>query len=116
MPSNSKHPGIGQKGGQEYPVLKSIQTFLKQMAEGGARPAPTVLKELLQNADDAGATELAIVLDERNGNRVSALCPEYAGLCSPALLVRNNRPFRLAGEVEAEHDDFTNILNVAGGH
>lgn len=59
-------PEIGQKGGQEYPVLKSIQSFLKQMAKGGARPAPTVLKELLQNADDAGATEFAIILDERD--------------------------------------------------
>ena len=114
--SNMPRPEIGQKAGQEYPVLKSIQTFLKSMAEGGARPAPTVLKELLQNADDAGATELSIVLDERNGSRVSALCPEYSALCSPALLVRNNRPFRLASEVGPEHDDFANILNVAGGH
>jgi len=109
-------PEIGQKGGQEYPVLKSIQTFLKQMAEGGARPAPTVLKELLQNADDAEATELSIILDERDCSRVSALCPGYSALCSPALLVRNNRPFRLASEVGAAHDDFSNILNVAGGH
>jgi hypothetical protein len=116
MSSAPRPPEIGQKAGQQFPVLKSIQTFLKQMAEGGARPSPTVLKELLQNADDAGATELAIILDERDGSRVSALCPECATLCSPALLVRNNRPFRLASEVGAEHDDFTNILNVAGGH
>ena len=106
-------PSFGQKGGQEYPVLKSIQTFLKQMAEGGARPAPTVLKELIQNADDAGATELAIVLDERNSTRVSNLCPQYAALCSPALLIRNNRHFRQAPEVSVEHDEFTNILIVA---
>lgn len=35
-------PDIGSAGGQEYPVLRSIQTFLRQMAEGGARPAPMI--------------------------------------------------------------------------
>lgn len=90
--------------------------FPEANGRGGARPAPTVLKELLQNADDAGATELSIILDERDGSRVSLLCPEYAAICSPALLVRNNRPFRLASEVGLAHDDFSNILNVAGGH
>jgi hypothetical protein len=58
-------PELGAAAGQKYPVLRSIQTFLGQMAEGGAHPAPAVIKELLQNADDAGATEMAIVLDER---------------------------------------------------
>jgi len=54
-------PTIGTAGGQEYPVLWSNQTFLRQMAEGGARSAPTVLKELLQNADDAGVPDLSII-------------------------------------------------------
>ena len=48
---------------------KSIQTFLKQMAGGGARPAPAVLKELLQTADGADATEPSIILDERNDSQ-----------------------------------------------
>ena len=56
-------PEIGHKGGQEFPIVRSIQTFLGQMAEGGAQPGTAVLKELLQNADDAGATELSVVLD-----------------------------------------------------
>ena len=60
-----KTPEIGKAGGQEFSIVRSIRTFLEQMAEGSARPAPTVLKELLQNADDAGATEIEITLDAR---------------------------------------------------
>ena len=107
-------PEIGTAGGQEYPVLRSIQTFLRQMGEGGARPAPAVLKELLQNADDAGATEMSIMLDEREPR--SGLSAKYSRLLAPALLVRNNAPFRLGSEVGAEHDDFEAIRDVAGGH
>ena len=58
-------PEFGASAGQKYPVLRSIQIFLGQMAEGGARAASAVIKELLQNADDAGATDVAVVLDER---------------------------------------------------
>lgn len=107
-------PQIGEAGGQEYPVLRSIQTFLRQMAEGSARPAPMVLKELLQNADDAGATEVSVILDQRTAR--DKLAPEYASLRQPALLVRNNSHFRLGSEAGQEHDDFKAIRDVAGGH
>lgn len=110
----SVRPGVGREGGQEYPVLRSIQTFLNQMAEGGARAAPTVLKELLQNADDAGATEMHVLVDERCPSR--DLPQEYARLFGPALLVRNNAPFRLKGECPGDLDDFTAIRDVASGH
>jgi len=40
-----KTPEIGKAGGQEFSIVRSIRTFLEQMAEGSARPAPTVLKE-----------------------------------------------------------------------
>src|SRR5438552_12483807 len=90
MPVN---PGVGSAAGQQYPVLRSIQKFLQQMAEGGARAAATVIKEILQNADDAGATELFVVLDERQAP--AQLPSDYANLFGPALLVRNNARFRL---------------------
>ena len=107
---------IGTAGGQEYPVLRSIQSFLGQMAEKGARLAPLVLKELLQNADDAGATEVAVILDERTPR--AGLAKEYEVLCEPALLVCNNSHFRLDRDsgVEKIHDDFKAICDVAGGH
>ena len=107
-------PEIGTAGGQQYPVLRSIQTFLRQMGEGGARSAPAVLKELLQNADDAGATEMSIMLDEREPR--AGLSAKYDPLMGPAFLVRNNAPFRVASEVGEEHDDFEAIRDVAGGH
>lgn len=89
---------IGEKGGQRFPVLDSIRTTVEEMGGGGGSVAGTVLKELLQNADDAGATEVSILLDERDGRRAIELCPELEPLCTPALLVRNNKPFLLPGE------------------
>jgi len=108
-------PEIGREGGQQYPIVKSIQTFLEQMAEGGALPASAVLKELLQNADDAGATEVAVFLDERIPPAVFS--DQYKELCCPAIIVRNNAPFRIGTEVpEGAQDDFTAIRDVASGH
>ena len=46
-------PEIGQRGGQVFQVLESIRTTVADMGGGGGRVACTVLKELLQNADDA---------------------------------------------------------------
>src|SRR3989441_9423539 len=112
MPVN---PGVGSAGGQKYPVLRSIEKFLQQMAEGGARAAPTVIKELLQNADDAGASEVVVLLDERPAP--GYLAPNYADLFGPALLVRNNARFRLAEDCDVnEPDDFIAVRDVARGH
>ena len=108
-------PDIGHEGGQQYPIVKSIKTFLGQMAEGGAQPASSVLKELLQNADDAGATEVSIVLDERLPPTIFS--DQYEQLCCPAIIVRNNAPFRVKAEVpDGDQDDFTAIRDVASGH
>ena len=41
-------PGIGQGGGQKYEIVRAIETFLGQMAEGGIDLAAAVIKELLQ--------------------------------------------------------------------
>ena len=118
-------PAVGTSGGQQYPVLRSIQKFLQQMAEGGARAAPTVIKELLQNADDAGASELAVVLDERQPPaEMRDQAAPYADLFGPALLVRNTAPFYVCDDCrrannECNHekrDDFHAIRDVAAGH
>lgn len=120
-----ERPSIGRAGGQQYPVLRSIRTFLQQMVEGGACPAPTVIKELLQNADDAGATELAVILDERQlSDELRAQAGLYADLLGPALLVRNNAPFHICqscrdGNRTCEcdrRDDFHAICDVAASH
>ena len=100
-------------------LLKAIRTFLEQMAGGaGFSFGGAVIKELIQNADDAGATELVVALDERDGDDLPVECRDaYGPLLEPALLVRNDAPFRIAGEVPAgDQDDFTAICEVAGGH
>jgi sacsin len=118
-------PDVGRAGGQQYPVLKAIQTFLQQMAEGNVATEPAVIKELLQNADDAGASELTVVLDERqprDGLRGAA--GRYAPLLAPALLVYNNAPFYICqkcrnapGGCEClKRDDFCAIRDVAAAN
>jgi hypothetical protein len=109
------NPGIGESAGQHYDIVRAIQTFLGQMAEGGISVAAAVIKELLQNADDAEATEVSVILDERLPP--ASLPEDYRPLLSPAIVVRNNRPFRLKTEVKGnETDDFTAICDVASGH
>lgn len=116
MPLN---PAVGRPGGQRYDVARAIRTFLEQMAGGGGFSfGGAVIKELIQNADDAGASELVVALDERNGEELPRECRgEYGPLLEPALLIRNDARFRVVGEVLAEdQDDFTAICEVAGGH
>jgi hypothetical protein len=111
-------PAVGRPGGQRYDVARAIRTFLEQMASGGGFSfGGAVIKELIQNADDAGATELVVALDERKGERVPPECQAYGPLFEPALLIRNDAPFRLPEEVEVgDKDDFAAICEVAGGH
>ena len=51
-----------------------------------------VIKELIQNSDDAGAEELVVALDERNGEDVPPECSEYA----PLLAAGSPHPQRRA--------------------
>ena len=112
--SEMQKPEIGKPGGQEFSIVRSIRTFLEQMAEGSARPAPTVLKELLQNADDAGATEIEITLDVRALPKQGT---PYDLLLEPSLIIRNNAMFKIKEELEHRNKgDFEALLDVAGGH
>src|SRR5262245_57126338 len=113
------NPTVGRTGGQKYDVAKAIRTFLEQMAGGpGFSFGVAVIKELIQNADDAGATELSLVLDERDAERLSvAVRQAFGPRLEPSLLVCNDAAFRVAGEVApGDQDDFTAICEVAGGH
>lgn len=67
-------------------------------------PANTCLRELLQNADDAGASEIEYVLDTKTYHNTPLLdegLKEYHG---PALLARNNCVFT--------DDDFSSLSSV----
>ena len=53
----------------------------------------TVLKELLQNADDAKATKMYVILDQRTHGTESILSEAWKELQGPALLVWNDSEF-----------------------
>ena len=65
-----------------------------------------VFKELLQNAEDAGASEIKFVIDWRNHPTEYLLTREMAAWQGPALLVYNNAVF--------SDEDFINICEIAG--
>ena len=79
---------IGQKFGQREELTDRLKGILK------AYPCDVgVLKELVQNADDAGATEVHFIFDPRYHNTDQLLSDNWKELQGPALCVYNNRPF-----------------------
>ena len=51
------------------------------------------MQEILQNADDAGATEVKFFIDERSHGQHNLLHPSLAKFQGPALLAYNNAVF-----------------------
>ena len=65
-----------------------------------------VFKEMMQNAEDAGASEIKFVIDWRNHPTEYLLTTEMAAWQGPALLVYNDAVF--------SDEDFINICEIAG--
>ena len=79
---------IGREFGQHEPLTTRLHNLVRSYPKGLG-----VLKEFIQNADDAEADEITFVIDEQQYN-VSGLPEGMRWLhTSPALLVYNNRPF-----------------------
>ena len=79
---------IGREFGQREELTDRLKGILK------AYPCDVgVLKELVQNADDAGATEIHFIVDPRNHPTDQLLSDNWTELQGPALCVYNNRPF-----------------------
>ena len=66
-----------------------------------------ILKELLQNADDAGATRLQFILDPRTHKAERVFDDGWKTLNGPALLVYNDKPF--------SQQDIKGIQNLGEG-
>ena len=92
--------GIEQTGPHE-PVTTRLRNILNEYKEGVG-----VFRELVQNADDAGASEVQFVLDWRNHPTERLLAAGMADCQGPALLVYNDAVFT--------DDDLKNISKLAG--
>ncbi|CAK9135400.1 unnamed protein product [Ilex paraguariensis] len=87
--------------GQKVDLTRRIREVLLNYPEG-----ITVLKELIQNADDASATKVCLCLDRRVHGTESLLSPKVAQWQGPALLAYNNAVFT--------EDDFVSISRIGG--
>ena len=95
---------IGDEFGQEEKLTSRLNRLLEDYTDGFAVP-----KELVQNADDAGATEVRFLYDERaNEDALTCLFEDGMKACQgPALWVYNDAEFR--------DEDFANITKLNGG-
>ena len=95
---------IADEFGQEEKLTFRLNRLLEEYTDGFAVP-----KELIQNADDAGATEVRFLYDERtNEDSLTCLFDEGMRECQgPALWVYNDAEFR--------EEDFSNITKLNGG-
>ena len=92
---------IGEEFGQEEKLTTRLNRLLEDYTDGFAVP-----KELIQNADDAGATEVRFLYDERsNEDAKTCLIDEgMKGCQGPALWVYNDAVFK--------DEDFINITKL----
>ncbi|XP_067047063.1 sacsin-like [Acropora muricata] len=92
---------LGEEFGQEERLTTRLNRLLEDYTDGLA-----VLKELIQNADDAGATEVKFFYDQRtNDDALTCLIDENMRSCQgPALWVYNDAIFK--------DEDFINITRL----
>ena len=89
-----------------YGQSEELTTRLKTLLEREYTDGLTVIKELLQNADDAVASEVKLLYDERENShaKLKLLDPGMKSLQGPALWVFNDATFR--------DQDFDNLVKL----
>ncbi|KAI8499261.1 hypothetical protein Bbelb_230250 [Branchiostoma belcheri] len=99
---NAEEFGFDQCG-QHEKVTQRLKNILNDYPEGAG-----IFKELIQNADDAGATEVKFLVDWRkNEDSREGLIDQGMEMChGPALWAYNNATF--------SEEDFKNIQNLGG--
>ena len=93
-----------EDAGQHEPFIVRLKNILRDYKDG-----LTIVKELIQNADDAEATEVDICFDNRQhtSDRNRLFFPDMCESHGPALVIHNNSQF--------SDEDFANIQKLAGG-
>jgi sacsin len=79
---------IGRKFGQHEPLTTRLHNLVRSYPKGLG-----VLKELIQNADDAEANEILFIIDEQEYDVTGMPDSMHWLHTTPALLVYNNKPF-----------------------
>ncbi|KAK8493331.1 hypothetical protein V6N12_000543 [Hibiscus sabdariffa] len=97
----ARDPILLEDFGQKVDLTRRIREVLLNYPEG-----TTVLKELIQNADDAGATKVRLCLDRRYHASDSLLSDSLAQWQGPSLLAYNDAVFT--------EDDFVSISRIGG--
>ncbi|XP_072965979.1 uncharacterized protein [Typha angustifolia] len=98
-PSGPPDLSLLEDFGQRVDLTRRIREVLVNYPEG-----TTVLKELIQNADDAGANRVCLCLDRRTHGVDSLISPNLAQWQGPALLAYNDAVFT--------EDDFVSISRI----
>ncbi|MQL84580.1 hypothetical protein Taro_017078 [Colocasia esculenta] len=80
--------GVAEAFGQHEALTTRLKHIIEMYADG-----PGILFELVQNAEDAGACEVAFLLDKTHYGTSSILSPEMAEWQGPALYCFNNSIF-----------------------
>lgn len=100
--SNICFTTLGSEFGQKEKLTSRIKSILN------AYPSEKeMMKELLQNADDAKATEIYFVFDPRNHSTDRIFDDKWVPMQGPSLCVYNNQPFT--------EDDIRGIQNLGRG-
>ncbi|XP_028400770.1 sacsin-like [Dendronephthya gigantea] len=90
-----------EQTGQYEPLTTRLRNILREYKDGVG-----ILKELIQNADDAKAGKVKFLMDWRQGRTGSLFSPGMAECQGPALWAYNDAVFT--------DDDFENINKLAG--
>lgn len=101
MDSGSSSSLFIEDFGQKVDLTRRIREVLVNYPEG-----TTVLKELIQNADDAGATRICLCLDRRSHGSGSLLSETLKQWQGPSLLAFNDAVFT--------EEDFVSISRIGG--
>ncbi|CAG8567445.1 5807_t:CDS:2 [Diversispora eburnea] len=87
--------------GQNETLISSIRNIIKDY------PFESIFKEFLQNADDAGAKRVHIIVDGRSHSTNSLLCDGMKEWQGPAILIFNDAIFK--------ESDFDSLMRIRVG-